>query len=128
MSLSISGVRSVASNMTWYVRTFLSEMRSLPHRIHTLSQKTNRQRFPLDLGPLYEQGPGGENVPCKATIARTQYIEFVLARYPWASETDLLFALDGWNKGAEYLAHISDTSSMGEHASKGQYPLALVEQ
>ena len=53
---------------------------------------------PIDLGPLYEESPSGELVPCKATIARTQYVEFLLARYPWASDADILLALDGWDK------------------------------
>ncbi len=128
MTFSALHAPSRVSRIAWYVRTFLSELRTLPPRIRTLSQKTNPQDSPLDLGPLYEQNSDGETVLCKATIARTQYVEFVLARYPWATETDLLFALDGWDKGAEYLAHISDTSSLGERASKGQISLTLVEQ
>src|ERR1700722_5755603 len=98
MTATINPAPSLASYALWYVRTLLSEVRSLPHRIRMLSRKTT-QNFPMDLGPLFEKTPSGEMVPCKATIARTQYIEFLLARYPWASDGDVLLALDGWDKG-----------------------------
>src|SRR6266446_7997393 len=107
-----------------YVRILVSEVRSFPHRIRMLFQKTNR---PLDLGPLYEELPSGELVPCKATIARTQYVEFLLARYPWASDADILLALDGWDKGTECFLRSQDTGSMGEVEARGQYHLALSE-
>lgn len=127
MPLSVMNVLSRVSYMKSYVRTYVSELRSLPHRIRLLSQKTSAGRLPLDLGPMYEETPNGEFVPCKATHARMQYIEFVLARYPWATAADLLLALDGWDKGTESQSHTSDTSNMGEGmASVDQYPLALV--
>ena len=88
-------VRSLVSGASWYVRTLVSEVRRVPRRIRMLPRRTND---PLDLGPLYEELPSGELVPCKATIARTQYVEFLLARYPWASDADILLALDGWDK------------------------------
>ena len=121
--------RSLASYSVWYVRTLLSEVRSLHHRIRVLSQKTNCQKFPVDFGPMFEKDQSGQTVPCKATIARTQYIEFLLARYPWASGADVLLALDGWDKGTQYVLHTSDTSNMDElEARRDQYPLALSEQ
>jgi hypothetical protein len=94
-----------------------------------LSQRTSRQGFPVDLGPLFEKSPTGETLPCKATIARTQYIEFLLARYPWASGADILLALDGWDKGTEYIRRNADSGKMdAEESSRNQYPLALIEQ
>jgi hypothetical protein len=119
-------VRSLASSSSWYVRTLVSEVRNVPRRIRILPRKKND---PLDLGPLYEESPTGELVPCKATIARTQYVEFLLARYPWASDGDVLLALDGWDKGTEYISRTSDTSNaVEERARREQYPLALIEQ
>jgi hypothetical protein len=83
----------------------------------------------VDLGPLFEKSPTGEIVPCKATIARTQYIEFLLARFPWASGGDVLMALDGWDKGSESVNRNVGTSHMdAEESRRNQYPLALIEQ
>ena len=107
-------VRSLVSGTAWYVRTLGSEIRSLPHRIRMLHRKTND---PIDLGPLYEESPSGELLPCKATIARTQYVEFLLARYPWASGADILLALDGWDKGTECFLRTRDTGSMDVSAA-----------
>jgi hypothetical protein len=118
-------VHSLASYTAWYARTLLSEVRTVPHRIRMLPRKKND---PIDLGPLYEESPSGELVPCKATIARTQYVEFLLARYPWASDADILLALDGWDKGTELVRHTLDTSKMDASAAKDQYPLALSHQ
>jgi hypothetical protein len=118
-------VRSLASYSSWYVRTLVSEVRSVRHRIRMLPRKTSD---PIDLGPLYEESPSGELLPCKATVARTQYVKFLLARYPWVSEADILLALDGWNKGTEGFLRTQDTSNMDASAAKDQYPLALSHQ
>jgi hypothetical protein len=118
-------VRSLVSNTAWYVQTLGSEVCSLPHRIRMLRRKTND---PIDLGPLYEESPSGELLPCKATIARTEYVEFLLARYPWASDADILLALDGWDKGTECFLRTRDTGSMDASVTKDQYPLALSHQ
>ena len=122
MLSAASGLRRLVSGSVWYVRTLVSEVRSLPHRIRMLSQKKND---PIDLGPIYEELPSGETLPCKATIARTQYVEFLLARYPWASEADILLALDGWDKGTECFLRTRDTDNMDALAAKEQYHLAL---
>jgi hypothetical protein len=129
MQATIPAAPSLVSYCVWYIRTLASEVRSLPHRIQMLSRRTNRQNFPVDLGPLFEKSPTGEIVPCKATIARTQYVEFLLARFPWASGGDVLLALDGWEKGTELVRRTADTSNMdAEESRRNQYPLALVEQ
>ena len=128
MPALIERARFLGSYSLWYARTLVSEVRSLPHRICILSRKTNHQNHPVDFGPIFEKTPSGEIVPCKATIARTQYIEFLLARYPWATEADVLLALDGWDKGTEYLSRTSDTSNMDEGSSRQQYLLDLVQQ
>ena len=127
MPALIERARSLGSYSAWYVRTLVSEARNLPHRIRILSRRTNRQNYPVDVGPLFEKDPSGEIVPCKATIARTQYIEFLLARYPWATSADVLLALDGWDKGTEYLNRTSDTSKLDEGRARDQYLLALAE-
>lgn len=100
------------------------EVRSFAHRIQILSRKRKSQA-PIDLGPMFVESPTGEIVPCKATFARTQYIEFLLARYSWATDADILLALDGWDKGATSIPHSSDSASMREHETSEQYPLAL---
>lgn len=100
----------------------VSEVRSLAHRIQMLSQR-RRRRDPIDLGPMYEVDLNGETVPCKATIARTQYIEFLLARYPWASDADILLALDGWDKGTKCIRHTGDIANMREIEPIDQFHL-----
>jgi hypothetical protein len=125
MPLVFDRVRFLASCIAWYAHMLLSESRSLPHRIRMLSRRTYRQNLPLDLGPMFETLPSGETVPCKATIARTQYVEFLLARYPWASGADILLALDGWDKGTESSRRTEGTSSMDKVATREQYDLAL---
>src|ERR1700694_1771217 len=118
-------VRSLVSSAVWYVRALGSEVRSVPHRIRMLPRKTND---PIDLGPLYEESPCGDLLPCKATIARTQYVEFLLARYTWVSEADILLALDDWYKGTEGFLRTQGTGNMDASASRDQYPLALSHQ
>jgi hypothetical protein len=120
----IDRARSGLSYSVWYVQTLVSEARSLPHRMRMLSHKRNH---PIDLGPIYEEGPDGELLPCKATIARTQYVEFLLARYPWASEADVLLAVDGWDKGTECFLRTRDIGKIDEIPASGQYHLALNE-
>jgi hypothetical protein len=104
----------------------LLEARSFVQRMRILSEKRKTQA-PIDLGPLFEESPSGELVPCKATFARTQYIEFLLARYSWVTDADLLLALDGWDKATKCTPDISGSgsASMREHESSSQYPLAL---
>lgn len=114
MPSAIHRVRLLASNTLWYVHTLLLEVRSLPRRIGMLSQRTYRHSDPIDLGPMFEKTQSGETVPCKATIARTQYVEFLLARYPWATDADILLALDGWDKGTEWALDTAGSNNMHE--------------
>lgn len=118
-------VRLLASSAAWYGHTLLSEARSFAHRIRTLSRRRHHRPDPIDLGPMFEEGPNGEIKPCKATIARTQYIEFLLARFPWASDADVLLALDGWDKGTKLLHDTEGSEHMREQETKDQYHLAL---
>lgn len=103
----------LVEDVRWYGRTLVSEVRSFAHRIRILSRR-RRHRDPIDLGPMFEESPTGELVPCKATLARTQYIEFLLARFPWASDADVLLALDGWDKATRCTPDNSDIASMRE--------------
>jgi hypothetical protein len=113
-----------AASLSWYVRTLLLEVRSLSHRIRILSRKRNRPD-PIDLGPMYEVGPDGATVLCKATFARTKYIEFLLARFPWVTDADILLALDGWDKASKGMLRSEDTERMDEVATSEQYHLTL---
>ena len=117
----IDHVRLLASNVSWYGRMLLSEVHSFPHRIQMLAQRTYRHSDPIDLGPMFEQGPSGETVPCKATIARTQYVEFLLARFPWASDADIALALDGWDKGTRWALDISDSDNTHEAETRQRH-------
>lgn len=118
-------VRLLVSGASWYGHTLSSEVRSLAHRIQMLSRRRHRRTEPIDLGPMFEQLPNGEIVPCKATIARTQYVEFLLARFPWASDADIELALDGWDKGTRQMHHTGDTDNMREAETREQYHLTL---
>ena len=124
MPSRLNPARFLAEDVWWYGRIFVSEARSFAHRIGMLSRK-RRRRDPIDLGPMFVEAPNGEIVPCTATLARTQYIEFLLARYPWASDADILLALDGWDKGTTQTPHSADIASMREIEPSEQYPLAL---
>jgi len=73
---------------------------------------------------MFEESPIGEIVPCKATFARTQYIEFLLAKYPWASDADILLALDGWDKATTQILRNMDIANMRETETSDQYHLA----
>jgi len=115
----------MAINLSWYARTLVSEVRSLSHRIQILSRKKSLRPAPIDLGPIYEVSPSGETVLCKATIARTQYIEFLLARFPWATDADILLALDGWDKGTKCVLHNEGIARMDEGTTSDQYHLTL---
>jgi hypothetical protein len=117
--------RLLASSASWYGRMLVSEVRSFAHRIRMLSRKRNRRSDPIDLGPMFEESPTGETVPCKATIARTQYVEFLLARFPWASDADILLALDGWDKGTKCGLHTEGTDNTREVETREQYHLTL---
>lgn len=117
--------RLLVSGASWYGHTLLSEARSFAHRIQMLSRRRYRRTDPIDLGPMFEQFPNGEIAPCKATIARTQYVEFLLARYPWASDADIELALDGWDKGTRQIPRTEDNDSMREVETSQQYHLTL---
>jgi hypothetical protein len=120
-------VRLLASYAAWYGHTLLSEARSFAHRIRTLSRRRHHRPDPIDLGPMFEQAPDGAIAPCKATIARTQYIEFLLARFPWASDADVLLALDGWDKGTKLVLGTADSEHRREPETREQYHLSLSE-
>ena len=121
----IDRARLVVSGASWYGHTLLSEARSFVHRIQMLSRKRNRRSDPIDLGPMFEELPTGEIVPCKATAARTQYVEFLLARFPWASDADIELALDGWDKGTTTTLHTEGSGNMREAETREQYHLTL---
>jgi hypothetical protein len=74
---------------------------------------------------MFEQFPDGEIAPCKATIVSTQYIEFLLARFPWASDADVLLALDGWDKGTRLVQDTADNERLREPEARDQYHLTL---
>jgi hypothetical protein len=58
---------------------------------------------PRDLGPLFESGPGpGGLVPCSRTDARSQDVEQLQTKYPWATEADQWMFLLGWESGEAY--------------------------
>jgi hypothetical protein len=112
-------VRLLAAGASWYGHTLLSEARSFVHRIRML-RKMNPRSEPVDLGPMFEESPAGEILPCTATIARIQYIESVLARFPWASDADILLALDGWDQGAREFPHTEGCDD--KRSSRGSCP------
>jgi|HubBroStandDraft_3_1064219.scaffolds.fasta_scaffold567124_1 hypothetical protein len=88
-------------------RIVRAEIRSLRHRIGVLLDK--KSRFDrLGLGPLYTDGPDGHLRLCAETQGRTLGIESVLATQPWASAGDVLFFLQGWKMGSEWLRCSSD--------------------
>jgi hypothetical protein len=106
--------RLLVAGASWYGHTLLSEARSFVHRIRMLSRKMNHCCEPIDLGPMFEESRTGEIVPCKTTTARMQYIEFLLARFPWASDADILLALDGWDHGTREFLHTEGSGDMRE--------------
>lgn len=68
--------------------------------IHGLPQGVHD---PIDLGPLFESGPGpGGLVPCSRTDARTRDVEQLQTKYPWATEADQWMSLLGWERGEAY--------------------------
>jgi hypothetical protein len=42
------------------------------------------------------------------------YIEFLIARFPWASDADILLALDGWDQGTREFLHTEGGDDMRE--------------
>jgi hypothetical protein len=85
--------------------TLLWEVRSFAKRICVLRDKNNRRvcesRY-LPLGPLYEEDAlSGRLLLCKKTISRNESIERMLAKFPWASGSDVFLFLYGWEMGKE---------------------------
>jgi hypothetical protein len=97
---------SLLKDILWSVRILRGEVRSLVRRIDALRDKNNRRYFWLahiKLGPLYEEdGPTGHLRLCKETFARNESIERMLAKYPWASGSDVVLFLYGWEMGREF--------------------------
>jgi hypothetical protein len=124
-------VRARLSYISWYVRTLVSETRSLPQRMRILSERTNHLAGHVDLGPLAQETKQGHLVSCTSTISRMQCIESVSAKHPWATDAELLIALDAWEMGSEYTLRNQnqDTSSTERQLSRDQVPFPfLVEQ
>ncbi len=84
----------------WYARMLRLEARSLLHRIRILSYE--RDRLGVDCGHLFEPEQDGYLVECKETIACSDCIEIVSAKYPWVSASDFLLVREGWDRGIEF--------------------------
>jgi hypothetical protein len=99
-------LRSCLSDMSWNVQTVRAELRSFSNRICVLRDKNNHRAALLkhvQLGPQYEEdGPTGRLQLCRETFARNESIERMLAKYPWASGSDVVLFLYGWEMGREF--------------------------
>jgi len=56
----------------------------------------------VDLGQAFELSPSEHLVPCIRTRCRIQDKRAMFEMYPWASPVDLMFFLEGWDKGVEF--------------------------
>lgn len=102
----LSRLQCFLSDMSWNAQRVHAEVRSLSNRICVLRDKNNRRAALMDsvqLGPLFEEdAPTGRLRLCRETFARNASIERMLAKYPWASGSDVVLFLYGWEMGREF--------------------------
>jgi hypothetical protein len=85
------------------------EGRSFFGRIQTLLE---RRQWGLILGAALERDSTGQLLPNKRTNARSDGIQELVARYPWASTTDLEIFLSGFDMGERFALHIANTTEL----------------
>ena len=97
--------------LLWWKETLLSETRSLLGRIRT---PHGRRKGPAGIccGPLLEEQSDGHLLLSRSTNARSESIEAIYSRYPWAGEGDVMLVLAGWDMGSEFARRTSGTKSM----------------
>jgi hypothetical protein len=96
----------VGSTFHGWIRVLQREIRSLVRRIAVLR---NRRKYQDDVGPgpLFGDDARGPSRLSLKTIGRSASIQILISKYPWASDGDLLTALERWNLGVSF-AHYTE--------------------
>jgi hypothetical protein len=94
------------SSFHGWIRVLQREIRSSVRRIAVLP---NRRKCQGDVGfgSLFGDDVRG---PCRLslkTIGHSASIQILISKYPWASDGDLLMALERWNPGVSF-AHYTE--------------------
>ena len=96
---------AIGGEILWWARTVWTEMRSLTHRIRLLHEC---KKDPLRVSCVlyFERDSTGRVDLSSSTCARIEGTLAILSKYPWASDADMILALEGWDLGCGYLQHI----------------------
>ena len=94
----------------WWRRTLSQEIRSFCGRIQTVRDR-RKGCPPNDLGSLFEETLDGQLVLSVETQDRTASIQSLSAKFPWVSDSDVMLALYGWEKGRQFSRRTEDSRS-----------------
>jgi hypothetical protein len=101
------------------------EWRSLLGRIEILLSKEPDQ-WNVILGPWCARSASGDQIPNKWTDARSEGIQALSSRYPWASKTDQELFLEGFDAGAQFALGIQHCDRQApEYLEKNPRPSML---
>lgn len=111
----LSAVTFFLSHTATLLRIARAEVRSCRGRIGVLCGSGKRQSGEwyltsiLDLGPMFEDGPDEHLQLCRDSLARSEGIVKISAKYPWASAGDALLFLEGWEAARQWERGKADT-------------------
>ena len=78
----------------------LGELGSFRARIQIL-YALGLDRRALDLGPVFEEDASGHLIPCIRTRLCNEDMQYLMRRYPWMQQPDLVVSLAAWERGYE---------------------------
>jgi hypothetical protein len=85
----------------------LSEWGTLIPRI--LWRMQTKADFGMSVGAKYQKHPAGYLVLNTRTSARIQDMQYMQAKYQWATSVDLALFLEGWDKGEEWQLEVGNS-------------------
>jgi hypothetical protein len=109
-----------ARDFGWWTQTLRLEIRSFLCRIQILRDKRWAQPA-IDLGPLYEPTLSGHLLLSAETQHRTSSIQSLFAKYPWASGSDAMLVLEGWDMGKQFAACSEGNNNMETETPSGLF-------
>ena len=92
----------MGGEILWWMRTLWAEMRSLIYRIRILHESRKDPRM-ASCGFLFDRVSAGHLVLSRSTVARVEGKIAICSKYSWASDADMILALNGWGLGSKYV-------------------------
>ena len=87
----------LAAQIGLFGKIFSSSFRRFLYRIRGI-----REYYPLDFGVALQRRPDGSYQPNTRTAFRSESIDKLLAKYPWADIEDARMFLEGFDAGGQW--------------------------